>query len=71
MGLVAAGHLAFVERYIGYLEPYATSHDALDKETATQEDVRNVARAVIQSVRQLRNGGLKQPDRGLREPRPK
>lgn len=71
MGLVAAGHLAVVERYIGYLGPYATSHDDLDKETATQEDLRNVARAVIQSVRQLRKGELKQPDRGLREPRPK
>jgi multimeric flavodoxin WrbA len=69
MGLIAAGHLAQVERYIGYLEPYATSHDSLDKETATQEDLRNVARAVVQSVRQVRHGDLKQPDRGLREPR--
>jgi multimeric flavodoxin WrbA len=71
MGLISAGHLASVERYICYLTPYATSHDDLDKETATQEDVRNVARAVVQAVRQLRNGDLKQPDRGLREPRPK
>jgi multimeric flavodoxin WrbA len=71
MGLISAGHLAVAERYIGYLSPYATSHDDLDKEMATQEDVRNIARALVQSVRQLRNGELKQPDRGLREPRPK
>lgn len=71
MGLIAAGHLATVDRYICYLTPYATSHDDLDKETATQEDVRNVARAVVQAVRQRRDGELKQPDGGLRQPRPK
>jgi multimeric flavodoxin WrbA len=71
MGLISAGHLAQIERYISYLMPYATSHDDLDKDTATQEDMRNVARAVVQAVRQVRNGALKQPDRGLRETRPK
>lgn len=71
MALVPAGGLAVTERYIGYMAPYATSHDDLDKKPATQEDVRNVARAVVQSVKQVRNGELKQPDRGLKEPRPK
>ncbi len=71
MGLIAAGHLAAIDRYICYLTPYATSHDDLDKETATQEDVRNVARAVVQAVKQLRSGELRQPDRSLGEPRPK
>jgi len=71
MGLIAAGHLAVIDRYIGYLAPYATSHDDLDKETATQEDVRNVARALVQAVKQLRSGALKPPDRHVKEPRPK
>ncbi|HEY4142422.1 MAG TPA: NAD(P)H-dependent oxidoreductase [Pseudolabrys sp.] len=71
IGLIPAGHLALVNRYIGYLAPYATSHDDFDKDAATQEDMRNLASAVVQSVRQVRNGELKQPDRGLREPRPK
>jgi multimeric flavodoxin WrbA len=71
MGLIPAGHLALVDRYIGYLAPYATSHDDFDKDAAAQEDMRNLASAVVQSVRQVRNGGLKQPDRGLREPRQK
>jgi multimeric flavodoxin WrbA len=71
MGLIPAGHLSVAERYIGYLAPYATSHDALDRETSTQEDVRNVARAVVQAVKQLRSGDLKPPDRKLRDPRPK
>lgn len=71
MGLIPAGHIAIVDRYICYLTPYATSHEDLDKETATQEDVRNVARAVVQAVKQLRTGALKPPDRRLKEPRPK
>jgi len=71
IGVVAAGHLSNVDRYIGYLRPYATSHEDLDKETATREDVRNVARAVVQAVKQLRNGELKPPDRRLKDPRPK
>lgn len=71
MGLIPAGHLAAIDRYISYYRPYATSHDDLDKENATQEDVRNVARAVVMAVKQLRSGELKPSDRGLREPRPK
>jgi spore maturation protein CgeB len=31
------------DRYIGYYEPYATSHDALDRDQDVQEEVRNVA----------------------------
>jgi multimeric flavodoxin WrbA len=71
MGLIPAGRLATVDRAIGYLAPYATSHAALDKETATQDDLRNVARAVVQAVKMLRAGTLEQPDRALRNPRPK
>jgi multimeric flavodoxin WrbA len=71
MGLIPAGHLAAVDRYIAYLRPYATSHDDFDIETATQEDVRNATRAVVKAVKRLRCGELKSPDRGLREPRPK
>src|SRR5437762_225018 len=31
-----------IDRYIGYYEPYATSHDALDKDTAVQQEVKDV-----------------------------
>jgi multimeric flavodoxin WrbA len=71
LGLIPAGHFAAVDRYIGYLAPYATSHDELDADQATQEDMRNVARAVVQAVKQLRRGELEQPDRKLQNPRPK
>jgi multimeric flavodoxin WrbA len=71
MGLIEAGHLSQLGAYIGYMEPYATSHEALDKDTAIQEETRNAARSLVEAVKQLRRGELKPPDRNLREPRPK
>jgi multimeric flavodoxin WrbA len=71
MGLIGAGAASRLDRYIGYYQPYATSHDALDADTAIQEEVRNVARAVAQAVRELRAGQLSEPGRELEEPRPK
>jgi multimeric flavodoxin WrbA len=71
IGLVPAGHKSQLGRYIGYMGPYATSHDQLDKDEGAQEEVRNAARALVQSVKLLRRGELDQPDAGLREPRPK
>ncbi len=71
MGLIAAGSRARLDRYIGYFEPYALSHEALDADTAVHEEVRNVASAVANAVRELRGGRLQAPDRALREPRPK
>ncbi len=71
MGLIDAGSMARLDRYIGYFEPYATSHDDLDRDTAVQEEVRNAARAVAQAVRELRAGRLSNPDGKLTAPRPK
>ncbi|WP_077002448.1 flavodoxin family protein [Variovorax sp. KK3] len=71
MGLIDAGAKARLDRYIGYYEPYATSHDALDRDTALQEEVRNVARAMTRAVNALRAGRLTTADAGLEPPRPK
>lgn len=71
MGLVDAGPTARLDRYIGYYEPYATSHAALDADTAVQEEVRNAARALTQAVGELRAGRLSAPGRGLPRPRMK
>ncbi|MDO9405275.1 MAG: flavodoxin family protein [Polaromonas sp.] len=69
MGLIDAGSKARLDRFIGYYEPYATSHDTLDKDDAMVEEVRNVARAVSRAVKELRAGELSQPDAALRSPR--
>jgi len=71
MGLVKAGSSATLDRYIGYYEPYATSHEALDRDTAVQEEVRNAARSLVNTVRLLREHRYEQPDAELRSPRPK
>lgn len=71
MGLIDAGPMARFDRFIGYYEPYATSHEALDRDGAMQEEVRNAAQALAQAVTLLREGRLLQGDRGLQQPRPK
>jgi len=60
-----------LDRYIGYYEPYATSHDALDRDEALQEEARNVARAVAKAVVELRSGRLHAVQPQLKRPRAK
>lgn len=71
MGLTDAGSLARLDRYIGYYESYADSHAALDRDADVQEEVRNVARALVQAVAMQRAGRLDTPDARLQRPRPK
>jgi multimeric flavodoxin WrbA len=71
MGLIPSGSLGSIDRYVGYLAPYATSHDALDRDADFQDDVRSAARALVQAVKDRRSGKLQPPDRGLHEARPK
>jgi multimeric flavodoxin WrbA len=71
MGLIDAGAQARLDRFIGYYEPYATSHDTLDQDTAMQEETRNVAREVAQVTAALRRGELDEALRAPPRPRPK
>jgi multimeric flavodoxin WrbA len=71
MGLIGAGPEGVFDRYIGYYESYAESHQTLDRDAALQEEVRKAARAVAQAVRDIRGGTLQRPGRNLRKPRPK
>ena len=71
MQMLPAGPTAELDRYIGYWEPYATSHDALDKDTAMQEEVRNAARTLLRAVREQRSGRLLDAGEGLESPRQK
>ena len=70
MELVQAGNAGTMDRYIGYYEPYATSHVALDRDEAVQEEVRNVARSLVGTVVAMREGKFVRPDPGP-DPRPK
>jgi multimeric flavodoxin WrbA len=71
MGLIDAGPPAQLDRFIGYYEPYATSHEALDRDLAVQQEARNVALAVAHAVKQLRTGTLAAVQPRLPRPRPK
>jgi multimeric flavodoxin WrbA len=71
MKLIAAGAAAEVDAYIGYYEPYATSHEALDKDTGFQREVQNAATALAEAVSAQREGRLAEPGFTLPEPRPK
>src|SRR6476659_4382731 len=71
MGFIDAGSMSRLDRYIGYYEPYATSHDGLDRDGDAQQEGRNVARAVAIAVRELRAGKLSDPNAKLKRPRPK
>lgn len=71
MGFIDAGPQARLDRYIGYFEPYATSHDTLDKDLAMQEEARNMALAVAKTVIELRAGRLQAVQPVLSRPRPK
>lgn len=71
LGLVRAGESGVIGRYVGYMQPYASGHDELDRDTAVQEEVRNAARSLVETVRQIRSGRLRQPGAGLSPPRQK
>jgi multimeric flavodoxin WrbA len=60
-----------LDRYIGYWQPYATSHQALDADTAVQEEVRSVARALLAGVRATRSGKQLAPAEVFHSPRQK
>lgn len=71
MGLESAGNQAEIDRYIGYWEPYATSHDALDKDLAIQGEVRNAAATLAQAVQAKRDGRWVSAGKDLVRPRRK
>lgn len=70
MEMQPAGPLAEVDRYIGYWEPYATNHEALDQDLAIQGEVRNAAHTLLDAL-QLHRGGTAIPGSQLTPPRQK
>jgi hypothetical protein len=68
--LVPAGAMALLDRYIGYYEPYATSHEALDNDLALMEETRNAAHSFLEAVTEMRQG-RREPGSTLEAPRKK
>jgi multimeric flavodoxin WrbA len=70
MHLIPSGRVASIDRYIGYYEPYATSHVALDRDAALDTETRNAALALATQISLLREGS-RQPDDRIEDARPK
>ncbi|HEY5410795.1 MAG TPA: flavodoxin family protein [Caulobacteraceae bacterium] len=71
MDLSPAGVNAELDRYIGYWQPYATSHEALDADKAMQGEVRNAALTLAEAAHANHAGKLPQAGRDLKPPRQK
>jgi multimeric flavodoxin WrbA len=69
MKLLPAVPQGGIDRYIGYYEPYATSHDALDRDTDVQEETRETARALTEAIGLMRSGRFPHPDGRDRRPK--
>ena len=61
IAMISAGTLAEKDGYIGYEEPYATSHQALDEDDAFQQDVRSAALTLVRSSAQVASMASKAP----------
>ena len=71
IGLHSAGATSELDRYVGYWKPYATSHCELDADTAIQEEVRNAARTLLETVIAIREGRMVTGGESLDRPRRK
>ena len=70
MKLVSAGPAAVFDRYIGYYETYAMSHQALDRDTAFMAEAKNAALTLMAAVTEMRKG-RQPPGDDFQSPRPK
>jgi multimeric flavodoxin WrbA len=72
MGLVPADSEGFKDRFIGYMKPYATSHDDLDDDQDVFKEIDNTAIALAAKISQVRNKPELLIDKDmLVDPRPK
>ena len=71
MELVPAGVNAELDRYIGYWEPYATSHEALDNDEGIHGEVRNAARTLMEAAQANHAGKLLMAGQELKPARQK
>jgi multimeric flavodoxin WrbA len=69
--MIPAGAPAELDAYVGYYEPYATSHEALDRDGDFQAEVRGAATTLCEAIEAQRAGRLVTAGQELKEPRPK
>jgi multimeric flavodoxin WrbA len=71
MEMVPAGPTALIDTWVGWYQPYATSHDDLDKDKALFAEVKNAALALANMVKLIRTGKYHAPDENLHDTRKK
>lgn len=71
IGMISAGPTANRDTWIGWNEPYATSHQALDDDPDQFVEVQQAALALAALVQQIRSGQYRAPNAGLHPPRQK
>lgn len=71
LGLIDSGPMGQLNRYVGYYEPYATSHEDLDRDTKFQKEVRAAASVLVAQVKLIRSGKYTPLERRLNAPRQK
>ncbi|MGD9904785.1 MAG: flavodoxin family protein [Vicinamibacterales bacterium] len=71
LGMVQAGPLAALDTWIGWYEPYATSHEALDDDPDLFVQVEQAARSLAALTADIRSGHYRSPAAGLHSPKEK
>lgn len=71
LGMISAGPTANRDTWIGWYEPYATSHQELDNDPDLFVEIEQAAKALATQVTQIRTGQYRAPDAGLEPPRQK
>jgi len=71
MDMIPAGPTALIDAWIGWYQPYATSHEDLDKDQDLFTEVGNAAATLANLVKHIRSGQYRAPDAGLHDPREK
>ncbi|MBI1965986.1 MAG: NADPH-dependent FMN reductase, partial [Betaproteobacteria bacterium] len=71
IGMISAGPSAVLDSWIGWYQPYANSHEDLDKDQDLFTEVGNAAAALANMVKQIRSGNYHAPDEDLHDPREK
>lgn len=71
MEMIPAGPTALIDTWVGWYQPYATSHDDLDKDEDLFAEVKNAALALANMVKLIRSGQYRAPDEELHDPREK